>query len=120
MFVSYRAYESAAAPAHTVIVAPKPSGPFKLDQAVIDEIEKDWVRVGDQPAVAERPAVDLAFMHSPLKIVEIDGTGYPRDRLDALLHGRPLSAAAYAMSGAGAGAASVDQPRSPQQRPVPK
>lgn len=61
------------------------TGPFGLDPAVIAEIEKDWVRASDQPKL-ELPTVDLSFLHSPLKIAEINGVAYPAERLNLLIN----------------------------------
>lgn len=71
--------------AATVTKAKASTGPFGLDPAVIAEIEKDWVRAADQPKLV-LPTVDLSFLHSPLKIAEINGVSYPADRLNVLVN----------------------------------
>ena len=68
---------------------PRVSGPFKLDENVIAEIEKDWVRSDDLPKL-ETPNFDYSFLYSPLKSAEINGISYPADRLKMLMSNTPI------------------------------
>lgn len=63
---------------------PKTSGPFKLDDHFIDEIEKDWVRSEkwDKAQVLQK---DTDFLHSPLRSADVNGVQYPADRLQRLI-----------------------------------
>lgn len=65
-------------------VRPKPSGPFKLDQDYINEIEKDWVR-SELWQIPKPLDVDTGFLYSPLKSAEVNGVSYPADRLQRLI-----------------------------------
>lgn len=62
----------------------KPSGPFKLDQDFITEIEKDWVR-SENWNIPKASDVNLDFLYSPLKIAEVNGVSYPADRLQRII-----------------------------------
>lgn len=66
------------------MVRPKPSGPFKLDQDFINEIEKDWVR-SELWQIPKPLDVDTGFLYSPLKSAEVNGVSYPADRLQRLI-----------------------------------
>lgn len=70
------------------IQRPKPSGPFKLDQDFINEIEKDWVR-SDQWQIPKQLDVNTDFLHSPLKSAEVNGVSYPAERLHRLISNAP-------------------------------
>lgn len=60
------------------------SGPFKLDESYINEIERDWIR-SDKWEKGQLCQVDLAFLHSPLKSCSVNGVSYPADRLQRLI-----------------------------------
>lgn len=62
----------------------KPSGPFKLDQDFINDIEKGWVR-SDQWQIPKPMDVNMEFLYSPLKSAEVNGVSYPADRLQRLI-----------------------------------
>lgn len=66
------------------MVRPKPSGPFKLDQDFINEIEKDWVR-SELWQIPKPLDVETGFLYSPLKSAEVNGVSYPADRLQRLI-----------------------------------
>lgn len=57
-----------------------PTGPFKLDQNVIEDIEKNWIRC-DQLKKSNFQPLDLEFLDEPLKT---DGV-YPAHKLEALM-----------------------------------
>lgn len=66
------------------IMRPKPSGPFKLDQEYIHEIEKGWVR-SEQWQIPKPLDINTDFLYSPLKSAEVNGVSYPADRLHRLI-----------------------------------
>lgn len=70
------------------IQRPKPSGPFKLDQEFISDIEKDWVR-SDQWQIPKPLEINTDFLHSPLKSADVNGVSYPADRLQRLISNAP-------------------------------
>lgn len=70
---------------------PKPSGPFRLDDNYIDEIEKGWVR-SDQWEKASAAKVNMEFLYSPLKFEEVNGVSYPAERLRNLIANTPTHA----------------------------
>lgn len=51
---------------------------------MIKEIERGWIRV-DQLPLREPAKVDLGFLYSPLKLYEVNGVTYPKDRLEQLI-----------------------------------
>lgn len=55
-------------------------GPFKLDQAVIEDIERNWIKC-DQLKKSNFQPLDLAFLDERLKT---DGV-YPAQKLEALM-----------------------------------
>lgn len=67
---------------------PRTSGPFKLDQTYISEIEKGWVR-SDQWERGKASKANMDFLHSPLKSAEINGVCYPAERLQQLISKTP-------------------------------
>lgn len=69
---------------HSETPRSKSSGPFKLDQAYISEIESDWVR-SEKWEKGQMSQVNLDFLHSPLKSCEVNGVSYPADRLQRLI-----------------------------------
>lgn len=86
-----------------VATAPsKPSGPFKLDENVIAEIECNWVKA-DQHRKLDLPNIDVSFIYDPITVIPVRGVAYPEDKFQQLLartlH-RPISAHSrdYAMS----------------------
>lgn len=62
----------------------KPSGPFKLDEDYIKEIEKDWIR-SDTWERGTMNHVNLDFLYSPLKTKPVNGVCYPAERLQQLI-----------------------------------
>lgn len=73
---------------------PKVSGPFKLDENVIAEIEKNWIKA-DQHRILDLPNIDISFIYEPIKVIPVRGVAYPEDKFQQLLartlH-RPVSA----------------------------
>lgn len=59
---------------------PKPSGPFKLDEKFISEIENGWVKVDQRPKLQLKP-IDMSSIDTPLKA---DGV-YPTTKLHLLM-----------------------------------
>ncbi|XP_055592596.1 protein mini spindles isoform X2 [Uranotaenia lowii] len=84
------------------VSAPKVSGPFKLDDNVIADIEHNWVKA-DQHRKLDLPQIDVAFLYEPIKVISVRGAQYPEEKFQQLLartlH-RPVSAHSrdYAMS----------------------
>lgn len=70
------------------LIRPKTSGPFKLDQTYIEEIEKGWVR-SDNWEKGQALQVNMDFLHSPLKSGEVNGVSYPANRLQTLISNTP-------------------------------
>lgn len=70
------------------IQRPKPSGPFKLDQEFISDIEKDWVR-SEQWQIPKPLDVQTDFLNSPLKSADVNGVSYPAERLQRLISSAP-------------------------------
>lgn len=66
----------------------KPSGPFKLDQDFINDIEKDWVR-SETWQIPKPKEVQTDFLYSPLKSAVVNGTSYPADKLHRLISNAP-------------------------------
>lgn len=62
----------------------KPSGPFKLDQTYIEEIEQGWVR-SDEWEKVSAAKVNMDFLYSPLRCEEVNGVSYPMDKLRNLM-----------------------------------
>lgn len=81
---------------------PKVSGPFKLDENVIADIECNWVKA-DQHRKLDLPQIDVSFIYDSIKVIPVRGIAYPDDKFRQLLarnlH-RPMSAHSreYAMS----------------------
>lgn len=67
---------------------PRTTGPFKLDQTYITEIEKGWVR-SDQWERGKASKVNMDFLYSPLKSTEVNGVCYPAERLQQLMFKTP-------------------------------
>lgn len=65
-----------------------PSGPFKLDENLIAEIEKDWIRV-DQMKHKQLQPLDLMFSEQSIRIKSNNGFVYPTERLNQLLTKSP-------------------------------
>lgn len=72
----------------------KPTGPFKLDEDYIREIEKGWIK-SDQWEKGRIVPANLDFLHSPLKVYEVNGVSYPADRLQRLISNAHLQAAGH-------------------------
>lgn len=67
---------------------PKSSGPFKLDQGYIEEIEQGWVR-SDKWEKFHPLQINTDFLHSPIRSAEVNGVSYPADRLQRLVADAP-------------------------------
>lgn len=52
----------------------------KLDENIMEEIERNWVRSGDLKEFKLIP-VYLSYLHSPLKSHDVNGVCYPRDNI---------------------------------------
>ncbi|XP_058831203.1 protein mini spindles isoform X2 [Topomyia yanbarensis] len=84
------------------VCPPKVSGPFKLDENVIAEIECNWVKA-EQHRKLDLPMIDVTFIYDSIKVIPVRGVAYPEDKFQQLLartlH-RPISAHSreYAMS----------------------
>ncbi|XP_062564823.1 protein mini spindles isoform X2 [Armigeres subalbatus] len=81
---------------------PKVSGPFKLDENVIADIESNWVKA-DHHRKTELPPIDISFIYEPIKVIPVRGIAYPDEKFQQLLARtlqRPISAPSrdYAMS----------------------
>lgn len=57
---------------------------FGLDQDVVREIEKDWVRYADLPK-KDFSKTDTSCLYSPLKIGYCSGIRYPADKLQTII-----------------------------------
>lgn len=64
------------------------SGPFHLKEEIINEIEKDWIRV-DQIKHKQLQPLDFSFSEQPLRIKSTNGSVYPTERLNQLLTKSP-------------------------------
>lgn len=62
----------------------RPTGPFKLDEDYLKDIEKGWIK-SDQWEKGYVVPANLDFLHSPLKVSEVNGVSYPADRLQRLI-----------------------------------
>lgn len=67
---------------------PKPSGPFKIDQDYIEEIEKDWIR-SEKWNKCKTLEINADFLNSPLRSANVNGVSYPADRLQRLISNAP-------------------------------
>ncbi|XP_055533540.1 protein mini spindles isoform X2 [Wyeomyia smithii] len=81
---------------------PKVSGPFKLDENVISEIECNWLKA-DCYRKKDLPKIDVAFIYESIKVIPVRGVAYPEDKFQQMLTRtlyRPISAHSreYAMS----------------------
>lgn len=85
IYLFFRSYDHSPPP----LIRPRVNGPFGLDQDVIAEIERGWIR-SDQMVQRDSINVDLSFLNSPLKIVEKDGVSYPTDQLQRLISMQPM------------------------------
>lgn len=99
------------------LVKPKASsGPFKLDQDVIAEIERGWIRADDIQQANLAP-LDFSFSEQTVRIKPSNGYSYPVERLTQLLtrgpSQRPQSANVSLYS-----ASSPQHFNSPPMRPV--
>lgn len=61
-----------------------PSGPFRLEEGLIAEIEHNWIR-SDKIHLAELRPLDLGFLNEPMKIKPYNGVSYPSEKLAQLL-----------------------------------
>lgn len=75
-----------------------PSGPFRLDEGLIAEIEHSWIR-SEKIHLADLRPLDLGFLNEPIKIKPYNGVSYPSEKLAQLLTTRsptrPQSAAVH-------------------------
>ncbi|XP_058466115.1 protein mini spindles isoform X2 [Malaya genurostris] len=84
------------------VCPPKVSGPFKLDENVIAEIECNWVKA-EHHRKLDLPTIDVSFIYDSIKVIPVRGVAYPEEKFQQLLartlH-RPISAHSreYAMS----------------------
>lgn len=62
----------------------RPSGPFKLNEEIIADIEKNWIRV-DQIPLKQLAPLDFSFSDQPITVIPSNGISYPNDRLTQLL-----------------------------------
>lgn len=70
------------------MIRPKSSGPFKLDENFINDIEDGWVR-SERWEKGRALDVNTEFLHSPLRSCEVNGVSYPADRLQHLISTAP-------------------------------
>jgi hypothetical protein len=70
-----------------MIQQPVVSGPFGLDQNVINDIEKNWVKAAElRERQLKAAPIDMTFMDEPIvSIPGPNGVAYPTDRLKKLL-----------------------------------
>uniref|UniRef100_A0A2M4BI16 Putative microtubule associated protein n=1 Tax=Anopheles marajoara TaxID=58244 RepID=A0A2M4BI16_9DIPT len=68
-------------------VAPRvirPKGPFKLDENVIADIERNWVRADDLGKTVLNP-MDDSFIYDDLKVIPVNGVAYPPEKFQQLI-----------------------------------
>ncbi|KPU75563.1 uncharacterized protein Dana_GF11924, isoform G [Drosophila ananassae] len=95
----------------------KPSGPFGLDPQVINEIEKDWVRV-DQMELKSVTNVDISALDESIKIRAVaGGVQYPQEKFDRLISRQHYlqQTLTTSPSSAGGGASGISPYRSPMR-----
>ncbi|XP_053685172.1 protein mini spindles [Sabethes cyaneus] len=84
------------------VILPKISGPFKLDDNVISEIECNWLKA-DNHHKLDLPTIDVSFIYESIKVIPVRGVAYPEDKFQQMLTRtlyRPITANSreYAMS----------------------
>uniref|UniRef100_A0A2M4ALN7 Putative microtubule associated protein n=1 Tax=Anopheles triannulatus TaxID=58253 RepID=A0A2M4ALN7_9DIPT len=62
----------------------RPKGPFKLDENVIAEIERNWVRADDLGKTVLNP-MDDSFIYDDLKVIPVNGVSYPPEKFQQLI-----------------------------------
>lgn len=65
-------------------------GPFKLDENVIADIERDWVKADDLGKTVLNP-LDDSFIYDELTVIAVNGVSYPADRFRQLTQRNLLS-----------------------------
>ncbi|XP_058054357.1 protein mini spindles [Anopheles bellator] len=65
-------------------------GPFKLDENVIAEIERSWVRADDLGKTVVNP-MDDSFIYEDLKLIAVNGVTYPPEKFQQLITGHQLT-----------------------------
>uniref|UniRef100_A0A1Y9J0Y2 TOG domain-containing protein n=1 Tax=Anopheles quadriannulatus TaxID=34691 RepID=A0A1Y9J0Y2_ANOQN len=65
-------------------------GPFKLDENVIADIERDWVKADDLGKTVLNP-LDDSFIYDELTVIAANGVSYPADRFRQLTQRNLLS-----------------------------
>uniref|UniRef100_A0A240PP00 TOG domain-containing protein n=1 Tax=Anopheles atroparvus TaxID=41427 RepID=A0A240PP00_ANOAO len=81
------------------IIVPEPAqprvakGPFKLDEQVIADIERNWVKADDLGKTVLTP-VDDSFIYDELKVIAVNGVAYPEERFRQLTQRNQLSSGA--------------------------
>uniref|UniRef100_A0A182QHS5 TOG domain-containing protein n=1 Tax=Anopheles farauti TaxID=69004 RepID=A0A182QHS5_9DIPT len=80
------------------IIAPAPpqprvvKGPFKLDENVIADIEKNWVKVDELGKVVLSP-MDDTFIFDELNVIAVNGVSYPEEKYRQLTQRNRVSSA---------------------------
>uniref|UniRef100_A0A182RTD3 TOG domain-containing protein n=1 Tax=Anopheles funestus TaxID=62324 RepID=A0A182RTD3_ANOFN len=80
------------------IIVPEPpqprvvKGPFKLDENVIADIERNWVKADDLGKTALNP-IDDAFIYDELTVIAVNGVSYPEEKFRQLTQRNLLSSA---------------------------
>ncbi|XP_053677299.1 protein mini spindles [Anopheles nili] len=80
------------------IVIPEPpqprvvKGPFKLDENVITDIERNWVKADDLGKTVLSP-MDDSFIYDELKVISVNGVTYPEEKFQQLIQRNQLSSA---------------------------
>jgi cytoskeleton-associated protein 5 len=85
-FISFRTFDNVKF--HRPDQPKAPSGPFGLDENLIADIERNWVR-SEKIKLADLPPLDLGFLDEAIKIKPHNGVSYPSDRLAQLLTKSP-------------------------------
>lgn len=65
-----------------------------MDEDFINEIEKGWIK-SDQWEKGRVVPANLDFLHSPLRVSEVNGVSYPADRLQCLISNAHLQTASH-------------------------
>ncbi|XP_035894341.1 protein mini spindles isoform X1 [Anopheles stephensi] len=92
------------------IIVPEPpqpravKGPFKLDEHVIADIERNWVKADDLGKTVLSP-MDDAFIYDELSVIAVNGVSYPEEKFRQLTQRNMLLSAA----GGGPGESPVHQ-----------
>uniref|UniRef100_A0A182YB26 TOG domain-containing protein n=1 Tax=Anopheles stephensi TaxID=30069 RepID=A0A182YB26_ANOST len=92
-------------PGHADAVAPRAvKGPFKLDEHVIADIERNWVKADDLGKTVLSP-MDDAFIYDELSVIAVNGVSYPEEKFRQLTQRNMLLSSA----GGGPGESPVHQ-----------